>query len=72
MSMLSASLRPIETACFSYWEESFLQIPISDDDVHFQDSSAFPVGEKKKKKKMIKDPKKIASCCLGQKRLLGI
>lgn len=71
MSMLSASLRPIETACFSYWEEYFLQIPISDDDVHFQDSSAFPVRGKKKKK-MIKDPKKIASCCLGQKRLLGI
>lgn len=64
-------LRHTETPCFSYWEEYFLQILVSENDEHFQDSSAFPVREEKRKK-MIKDPKKIESCCLGQKRLLGI
>lgn len=64
-------LRPTETPRFSYWEECSLQIPISEDDEHFQDNSAFPVREEKRTK-MIKDPQKIESCCLGQKRLIGI
>lgn len=41
------NLRYTETPWFSYWEECFLQIPMSEDNVHFQDSSAFPVRKKK-------------------------
>lgn len=57
-------LKYIETPCFSYWEEYFLQTPILEGDVYFQGRLAFPVtgGEKK----TIKDPKKI------QKGLLDI
>lgn len=32
-----------EAPCFSNWEGCSLQIPISEDDVHFQVRSAFPV-----------------------------
>lgn len=40
-------VRYIEALWFSDWEECFLQIPMSEDNVHFQDSSAFPVKKEK-------------------------